>query len=104
MPTIEGLAYSLAIAWYDTSFTQKSTAISKLIGQIGAYSYSIYLLHFFVVFKAANYINQNIMDISNFYIAIGWSIICFILMLPVGYLSFRFIEGPFFKIKKALHS
>jgi len=99
-PTIEGLAYALAIAWYETSFTPSRSGISKFIGHIGEYSYSIYLFHFFIVFYAAGYIHGVVMDISNFYLASLWSLITFFVMIPIGYLSFRFIESPFLKLRK----
>jgi peptidoglycan/LPS O-acetylase OafA/YrhL len=99
-PTIEGIAYAVGIAWYESSFSPPTTGVSRFIGRIGEYSYSIYLLHFFVVFHAAEFVNERIMDISNFYLACIWSVIFFLLMMPAGYLSFRFIEAPFLKLRK----
>jgi peptidoglycan/LPS O-acetylase OafA/YrhL len=95
LPTIEGLVYALAIAWYDTSFKHSNQRISRFIGRMGEYSFSIYLLHFFFVFRAASFIHLNVMDLSNFYVACAWSLVCFVLMMPLGYLSYRFIESPF---------
>jgi peptidoglycan/LPS O-acetylase OafA/YrhL len=100
LPTIEGLAYAACIAWYDSSFAPSNNGVSKFIGRIGDYSYSIYLLHFFVVFHASKFVNEQIMDISNFYVATLWAAACFALMLPVGYLSFRFVEGPCLKLRR----
>ena len=100
LPTIEGIAYAVAIAWYESSFSHSTTATSKFIGRIGEFSYSIYLLHFFVVFRAAEFVHERIMDISNFYLACAWSVIFFLLMVPAGYLSFRFIEAPFLKQRR----
>ncbi len=100
MPAIEGIIYALGIAWYDNSFSPRTTGISRFIGYIGAYSYSIYLFHFFVVFKAARFVHEQIMDISNFNIALLWSAMCFILMIPIGHLSFQFIEAPFLKFRR----
>jgi peptidoglycan/LPS O-acetylase OafA/YrhL len=100
LPSMEGLAYAVCIAWYDSSFSPSVTGISKFIGRIGEYSYSIYLLHFFVVFRASKFVNEHIMGISNFYLACLWAAGVFVLMLPVGYLSFRFVEGPFLKLRK----
>jgi peptidoglycan/LPS O-acetylase OafA/YrhL len=101
LPTIEGFAYAVGIAWYDNSFLHATTGFSKFIGNIGQFSYSIYLLHFFVVFDAARFVNEKIMDISNFYLACIWSVVFLLLMMPVGYLSFRFIEAPFLKFRKS---
>jgi peptidoglycan/LPS O-acetylase OafA/YrhL len=100
MPTIEGIAYAIGIAWYDNSFSHSTSGLSKFIGRIGEYSYSIYLLHFFVVFHAARFVNERIMDISNFYLACLWSLVFFLLMMVPGYVSFRFIEAPFLKLRK----
>jgi peptidoglycan/LPS O-acetylase OafA/YrhL len=100
LPTLEGLAYGLLISYYDNSFRPPNTGISKIIGRAGTYSYSIYLLHFFLVFQMPAFIEKHIMELSNFYVACAWSLVCFMLMLPIGYLSFRFIESPFLKFRK----
>ena len=100
LPTIEGIAYAICIAWYDNSFAHSASGLSKFFGRIGEYSYSIYLLHFFVVFNAARFVHERIMDISNFYLACLWSLVFFVLMTIPGYLSFRFVEAPFLKLRK----
>jgi len=102
-PTIEGLAYAVGISWYESSFFHSTTGVSKFIGRIGEFSYSIYLLHLFVVFRAAKFVNEQIMDISNFYVACLWSVVFFLLMMPAGYLTFRFIEAPFLKLRKSYY-
>ncbi len=100
LPTVEGLSYAVGIAWYDGSFSPSNEGFSRYVGYAGAYSYSIYLLHYNVVFRAARFINDHIMDLSNFYLACAWSAVCFLAMIPIGYLSFRFIELPFLKHRK----
>jgi peptidoglycan/LPS O-acetylase OafA/YrhL len=100
LPTIEGLAYSIGIAWYETSFTHSTKGISRFVGLMGEYSYSIYLLHFFVVFYASNFVHTQITDISNFYLALLWSFVFLLCMMPIGYLSFRFLESPFLRLRK----
>jgi peptidoglycan/LPS O-acetylase OafA/YrhL len=52
------------------------------------------------VFRAARFVNERIMDISNFYLACFWSLVFFVLMMIPGYVSFRFIEAPFLKLRK----
>ena len=99
LPTLEGITYALGIAYYENSFSPSNNGISKLIGRIGTFSYSIYLIHFFGVFQMAPFINERLMNISNYYLAYIWSVICFLLMIPIGYLSFRFIETPFLKLR-----
>lgn len=100
LPTVEGFGYPALIAWYDNSFAQSRGAASRFIGRIGTYSYSIYLLHFFLVFGAARFVHERIMNISNFYLAGLWSVAVFLLMVPIGYLSFRFVESPFLRLRR----
>lgn len=99
MPAIEGLAYALLIAWYDNSFNHPTGKVSRFIALIGTYSYSIYLLHFFVVFRMSNAINSHIIDLSNIHLAMLFSILCFLVMVPIGYISYKFIETPFLRFR-----
>lgn len=99
MPSIEGFTYGLLISWYDNSFSHNTGRVSTFIAKIGTYSYSIYLLHFFVVFKMASFIHTNLIDISNFYMALFFSTLCFLMMIPFAYMSHRYIETPFLKLR-----
>lgn len=40
------------------------------------------------------------MRLSNFYVASGWSLLCFIAMVPVARLSYRCAEEPFLRLRK----
>jgi peptidoglycan/LPS O-acetylase OafA/YrhL len=100
MPTIDAFALSCAIAWYDNSFAHGEGPISRAIAKVGDYSYSIYLLHTFVVFKAATLVNAHVMDLGNFYVALIWASAFLLAMMPIGYLSFRFIESPFYRFRR----
>ena len=100
LPTFEGLAYGMLIAWYDSSFSPPDSGFSKFIGRIGDYSYSMYLLHFFFVFAAARFVNQWIADLSNFYVACLWAVVAFLCMLPLCALSFRYLEAPFLRLRR----
>jgi len=100
LPTIEGLSYAFLISWYDNSVEHSKSWVSRLIASAGSYSYSIYLLHFFFVFKMAKAIDKYVVELSNIYVAIFFSFLCFLLLIPVGYLSFRFIESPFLRFRK----
>ena len=99
LPTLEGLVYASLVAYYDCSFSPPTHGISRFVSRIGSYSYSIYLLHFFVVFSVAEFIGQYF-DLSGFFTACCWSLVCFLLMVPVGHLSYRFIESPFLSFRK----
>lgn len=100
MPALEGAAYALAIAYYDNTYSPRNRGMSRFVGKIGAYSYSIYLLHFFVVFRLAAFVDTHIMELSNFYVACLWAVIAFVAMYPIGYLSFRFVESPFLRHRR----
>ena len=100
LPLIEGIAFASMIAWYETSFAHHAGTVSNAISKIGEYSYSIYLLHVFVVFRAADLIHKNLIDISNFYVALLISFLMFAAMIPVGFLSMKFIEAPFLKLRR----
>lgn len=101
LPLVEGLAYGIGIAWYESSFSLPTTGFSKLLARIGDYSYSLYLLHFFFVFAMARFVHEHIADLSNFYVACFWALLGFIAMLPLCYLSYRFIEAPFLRLRKS---
>jgi peptidoglycan/LPS O-acetylase OafA/YrhL len=100
LPTIEGMTCAALIAWYETSFDHQNGFISTAFSKIGEYSYSIYLFHTFFVFSIAKFINENIVDISNFYVAFPVSLLAFCMMIPVGFLSMKFIELPFLRYRK----
>ncbi len=99
IPTIEGLGYAALILWYDSLKITAQTLASRVLQRLGEYSYSIYLLHFFFVFRLAEYVDEHVMDISNFYVGLLWSTVFFVAMLLPGYLSFRFIESPFLRLR-----
>ena|GEM_PF-4072070 len=44
-------------------------------------------------------IDKYSMPVTNFYIALCYSVLGFLLMVPVGFLSFRFIESPFLRMR-----
>jgi peptidoglycan/LPS O-acetylase OafA/YrhL len=100
IPTIEAAGYATLIGYYDSSFQPVNAGLSKLVARIGIYSYSIYLLHFFIVFRAASFINDRVLDISNFYVACLASTVIFCGMIPIGWLSYRYIEGPALALRR----
>jgi peptidoglycan/LPS O-acetylase OafA/YrhL len=100
MPTIEGLSWAAIIAYYDNTFRPKNTGWSGRIALVGTYSYSIYLLHAFVVLPLSLYVHRHIIEFSNIYIALACAVVGFLAMIPLGYLSFRFIEAPFLRNRR----
>jgi len=100
LPTVEGFVYSILIAWYEITYTHSESRLAKFIALIGTYSYSIYLLHFFFVFKMPVFINKYLFDISNPYLMFIFAVPCFLSILPISYFSYKFIEEPFLKYRK----
>lgn len=101
LPTLEGACFAAVIAWYEGSFKHRPSPISAFFARIGEYSYSIYLLHFFFVFAMAAWIHEHAVDLSNYYVAWAISLVAFLLMVPIGYVSMRFIEAPFLRLRRA---
>jgi len=99
MPAVEGVSYAALIAWYDGSFKHSEGRISKAIALIGTCSYSIYLFHFFIVYRLSTRIHENVVDLSNIYVAFALLPFAFLLMVPVGYASFRWLEKPFLRFR-----
>ena len=58
----------------------------------------------FFVFNLSTAIDIYIVDLSNIYIAMLFSSICFLLMVPIGFFSYKFIESPFLKSRTCYFS
>ena len=99
IPTIEGATYATVIAWYDGRVAASNGRLSALAAQYGKFSYSIYLLHFFIVFRLARFIDERLFSLANFYVAVGAGIVAFLAMYPISWVSFKFIELPFLKLR-----
>jgi peptidoglycan/LPS O-acetylase OafA/YrhL len=100
LPTVEGMSFAVLIAWYDGSFAHRRGPFSTMLMRLGEYSYAIYLLHLFFVYELAHWIHTRVIDLSNYYVALAVSIAAFVAMLPVGYLSMRYIERPFLRKRR----
>ncbi len=95
----EGLLYATLITYYDRSFKFTSTGFSGVVARVGEASYSIYLLHFFVVFAMADFINDNITAIDNIYKGMLFSFLCFIPTVFIGWVSYRRFERYWFRFR-----
>ncbi|MDE0930133.1 MAG: acyltransferase [Halioglobus sp.] len=99
MTTVEGIVYASLIAWYDNSFNHSSGRFSRFLALVGTYSYSIYLLHFFFVFELAKFIDAHVISLSNYYLSMLFAPLAFLVMIPFGWASYRFVESPFLKFR-----
>ena len=99
LPTVEGACYAVGIAWYDTSFRHADVGPSWLIGRVGAYSYGIYLLHFFFVFAAARFIHEHVVDLSRFPVACLAATAVFAATVPLAWAAFLCVERPFLRLR-----
>lgn len=100
LPAIEGIAYGWLICWYDNSFQPAASRASRFLAFVGANSFSIYLLHFFVVFDMAPFVDRQVVKLENPYAMFAIALPCFLLILPVAHLSRVFIENPFLKWRR----
>jgi peptidoglycan/LPS O-acetylase OafA/YrhL len=99
LPTIDGVFFALLIASYD-SIALKATGISRFFSAIGEYSYSIYLLHFFLVFKMAAFVDHRLLPLRNFYVTLAAALCCFVLMVPIAAVSYHLIEKPAMRFRR----
>jgi peptidoglycan/LPS O-acetylase OafA/YrhL len=80
------------ISWYDRHPFRGPG--SWLLQKAGEYSYSVYLLHFFVVAGAADFVNTRVMALPTIYHALPWAMLFFLGMVAVGHVSWKLIESP----------
>lgn len=97
LPTAEGAAYAALIAYYEKSFRMTADGFSGFVGKIGEWSYSFYLLHFFVVAGMARGIDRHVIALDNFYLALLFALPCFLVMAGAAGLSYRWFETPFLR-------
>lgn len=57
----------------------------------------MYLLHTFVVFFMARWIDQHVLNLHNVHVALAVAVVSFLAFLPVAMLSHRWIEKPFLR-------
>lgn len=100
LPTIEGAYFGFLISYYDNSFRFRRGVVSDLITKIGACSYSIYLLHPYVVWPAARIAARLVPGIHTFAVAELAALGCFALLVPVAWVSYRLIECPFARFRR----
>lgn len=96
----EGVAYGMFIAWYDGWFRPSDSRLATGAAAIGTYSYSIYLLHFFVVFELPVFIHTHLFPLDNPYLLLLMTVPCFLLLVPFAWISYRWVESPFLRFRR----
>jgi peptidoglycan/LPS O-acetylase OafA/YrhL len=95
--TMEGAFFAMSVAWYAESFSFSNAGVSRFVAMIGRASYSMYLLHGFVVFLAARWIHQHVVSLHDAHLALLASLLTFLALVPMAVLSYKWIELPFLR-------
>lgn len=95
IPTVEAITYASFIAWYDNAAFKMPTRLDRALANIGAWSFSIYLLHFFPAVALRNYFWTADGSGTNFYLALIGVNVAFLCFLPVAALSYTYFETRF---------
>lgn len=99
VPTVEAVFFSFLVAYYDTSFAFSRAWYWRLIEAAGAASYSIYLLHVFVVFDLAAAAEKHLPAMASWEIAEAVAVVGFAFVFPFAWLSYRYMELPFLRFR-----
>jgi peptidoglycan/LPS O-acetylase OafA/YrhL len=100
MPTVEGLFFSLLIAYYDNTFKFRDVGFSGVLAKVGACSYSIYILHFFFVIGMSRFISKFV-PLTNFYVSMAAATLAFCAFVPLAWMSYHYYEMFFLKFRRA---
>ena len=100
IPTVEAITFGALIAWYDDASFRIPAAIDRALTRIGEWSYSIYLLHFFLIIGLRHFIGGRTGSAGDFYIAWPVATLAFIAFLPVAALSYTCFEKRFLAFRK----
>ena len=98
MTTAEGLFYALLIVAYEQARWRPPAMLGKCLAIAGQASYSIYLLHYFVVGRAADLMGSYL-PTERYAVAFLASLVAFACFTPVAWLSFKIIESPFLRLR-----
>ena len=100
LPTIEAFVYATLLAYYETTAKTTGSPFAALLERAGTFSYSIYLLSFFVVPRSTAFVDRTVIDLSSTGLALAWTAIMMLVMILVGALSYSAIESPFLRLRR----
>ena len=95
--TVEAIGWSALVVWYDARTPVKPGVFGRAMAEFGAVSYSVYLLHFYWIFIYSDWLRDQGFPVGNTGAAIVASLAFCVMIFPVSWLCFRYIESPFLK-------
>jgi len=99
IPTIEGITYALVIAWYDGARPGLPAVVDRYLALVGDLSFSIYLLHPFVIGWMADHLARVGAPSTHFGVAVLLSWVALMAMLPIAGGSYFLYEKRFLDLK-----
>lgn len=100
IPTAEAITFGALIAWYDGTTFRMPPALDRALTKVGEWSYSIYLLHFFLIIGLRYFIAGRTGSADDFYLAWLVATLAFVAFLPVAALSYELFEKRFLAFRK----
>ncbi|MGY4364284.1 peptidoglycan/LPS O-acetylase OafA/YrhL [Bradyrhizobium sp. LB1.3] len=101
IPSIQAVAFGSFIDWYDKSAITVPRKVDLCLRKVGEWSYSIYLLHFFLRAASISLVEGRVGQDANFWWALPAATVLFAAFAPLAGLSFEFFEKPFLRLRKA---
>lgn len=100
IPTAEAITYGSLIAFYDGASLRMPAWLDRALAKVGEYSYSIYLLHFFLIVLLRDIFWERMGSADNFFIALIVANVAFLAFVPVAWLSYNYFEKIFLVYRK----
>ncbi|MCK1468996.1 acyltransferase [Bradyrhizobium sp. CW10] len=101
IPSAQAVAFGSFVAWYDNSGISVPPKVDLCLRKVGEWSYSIYLLHFFLREVSIPLIEDRAGQDANFWWALPAASVLFAAFAPLAGLSFEFFEKPLLRLRKA---
>lgn len=100
IPLLEACAYGSLIAYYDHTYRPANSGVSGMLARIGEWSFSIYLLHQFLVGYMAAAINDYVIKLDNMYLLLAASLPCFAVTCLISWFTYEKFEKRFLKKRR----
>jgi peptidoglycan/LPS O-acetylase OafA/YrhL len=100
IPTIEAVTWASLIALYDRSSINLPKILDRGLAKVGEWSYSIYLLHFFLIVLLRSFVWELQGNAEDFYVAFAVANLAFLAFLPVAAISYACFEKKFLTYRR----